>query len=545
VLIKLCCIILIYTIFSVGASAQVGPSQSQSDSHKNIFLGEHDYNEYYGPLNPAGRFNHKSKKWEFADELFLKEFFKPFLDSKSMALSNWWLQTTYKQFTCSNLDLAAVNSYSRYLYRLISMSYLYEGLKKLHLRAYQLGLPGRSCQLTKEDLIKNCNPSTMDMKKFVLRGGELLRKKVDYSDFKKFRAGQVAKWSNNFTRVLTSQKKKTIVQERIYQKCLAEKLDCSKMNIVKLRPLITRTCQADKKMVYRLCSEEDTHYGVSELDFFHEILAQSNVIQNINQDGQGVSCLRRFVQEFSFRESYPEYFHPYFSRIRDTLLRRGGRYLEGELFVAGALKEFDDKGLADFLFTTATPVAKVIPKPVGAKTKQVKVAKALPKVIVKEAPKIVVKRKKAPQIKTKPRPKQSVFETAVTKLNLKKLLVIGLNMNAFRNEFKFTDEMVKSFSEPLKLYSSRKGLADMKKLDGLGQRSEPMTLFFLKYLLDKQAHQSLWNIVSIIGQKFYVVNDIERRTKPIYVSIKNDSSTKGKWQLLILKSPSIQRGDVL
>ena len=75
----------------------------------------------------------------------------------------------------------------------------------------------------------------------------------------------------------------------------------------------------------------------------------------------------------------------------------------------------------------------------------------------------------------------------------------------------------------------------MKKFDLLGERGAPMRLLFLKYLIDNDYHQGLYNILAVIGDTFYVRNDIDKEEIPYLVKLKNDVSTNNRWQFFIMR----------
>ena len=76
----------------------------------------------------------------------------------------------------------------------------------------------------------------------------------------------------------------------------------------------------------------------------------------------------------------------------------------------------------------------------------------------------------------------------------------------------------------------------MRHFDGLGDKKSPMRLLFLKYLIDNGYHQGLYNVQSVLGQKFYVKNDLESDDNKLYMmSIVNDQDTNNSWQIYLHK----------
>jgi hypothetical protein len=75
----------------------------------------------------------------------------------------------------------------------------------------------------------------------------------------------------------------------------------------------------------------------------------------------------------------------------------------------------------------------------------------------------------------------------------------------------------------------------MKSYDLLGSKEAPVGLVFLKFLIDTENHQGLYNIVQVLGEKFYVMNDLEKKSDPHYIEFKNDASTRNRWQIILLR----------
>ena len=84
---------------------------------------------------------------------------------------------------------------------------------------------------------------------------------------------------------------------------------------------------------------------------------------------------------------------------------------------------------------------------------------------------------------------------------------------------------------------TRDALKEMKTFDKLGSEEGPVPLLFLKYMIDMQEHTGLYNLINVLGDEFYVSNEIDSAFKPDSEKVKliNDESTGGKWQLYILR----------
>ena len=102
-------------------------------------------------------------------------------------------------------------------------------------------------------------------------------------------------------------------------------------------------------------------------------------------------------------------------------------------------------------------------------------------------------------------------------------------------DYPISQKVLSKISKPLKVYQTRRALEDMKNFDNLGSKVQPLRLLFLKYLIDFEQHQGLYNIISVIGDSFYTLNDIEKKKSPVRIKLKNDESTNYMWQIYILR----------
>jgi hypothetical protein len=73
--------------------------------------------------------------------------------------------------------------------------------------------------------------------------------------------------------------------------------------------------------------------------------------------------------------------------------------------------------------------------------------------------------------------------------------------------------------------------------DKLGTKEAPVPILFIKYMIDMEEHQGMWNLISVMGDRFYVSNEIDTTYNPTpeFIQLLNNSSTGGTWQIFILK----------
>jgi hypothetical protein len=111
----------------------------------------------------------------------------------------------------------------------------------------------------------------------------------------------------------------------------------------------------------------------------------------------------------------------------------------------------------------------------------------------------------------------------------------ALDMSNFQNDYEFTTKKISELAVPLRKFQTRKALKEMKTFDKLGAQTAPLGLIFIKFLIDTENHQGLYNVVSELGEKFFVHNDLEDKKDAVYVELKNNAATKNKWQLTLIR----------
>jgi hypothetical protein len=81
----------------------------------------------------------------------------------------------------------------------------------------------------------------------------------------------------------------------------------------------------------------------------------------------------------------------------------------------------------------------------------------------------------------------------------------------------------------------------MKRMEKLGEKVTPLRLIFIKFLLDHDMHQGLYNIQMVIGKRFYIINDIDGLDDgPVLIEMRNDESTDYQWVFVILDEQFVE-----
>lgn len=464
------------------------------------------------------------------DDFYIQSLVRSNIQDYPLTLSQFWFDDVMEESLCPNSELAENLEYIRYLYRLVTISYSFESLKRLKKMNDQLGLNQKNCSNQYADLFGQCKPKTEEMKKFHQRVYGKFVNEIEKVKYEKFNSKEVESWWKEFHRSIALSLDPVV--SRINDKCLEDRMSCRELNNIDLAKYVGEICLQDRTLIQDLCNEKDDLNGVSNSGKLSELIRQSNAFNLINKNGYGEDCLRRFAKISQNKERKYPHLSKLIPLMHSQLVKEKNRYPQGDLFLPGALKEFDVKGLSDFLVALQPPKPKPIIKP-KPKPKPVE-KKPEPVIVVVEQPKEVPA--EVPVIVEPPKPKVSEFERALADLKKFNSTRSEIDMDTFRVDFEFTPEQYSALEIPLKRFQTRAALVDMKTYDKMGSKESPIGLMFIKFLIDSDNHQGLYNIQAIIGEKFFVINDFESKVEPVAVELRNDASTKNRWAITILKN---------
>ena len=503
--------------------------------YQRLFVGERKINNYQGATDSRTFFNEEKGELLFLDEQFSQHFFDKQVQLSFFNLHSFWLNKVKEKSTCPNVALGENTDYIRYLYRLLTISYLFESLKINHKISSALGFDKKLCSLSFDDVFGKCQPVTNDMKKFKERIYGKFSNEFSKYNPDKFNKKETIDWFLDFKKSTSLTINPTYAG--LHDWCRQEGSSCRDLSPDDIQKFLGNICDRDRSLIQNLCSEEDDLFGASYLENATELIQSSNAFNLINLHGMGEDCLRRYVKVFSPKEFRYDFLIHQFPLVYSYLRRSNQNYLQGELFLPGALKEFDVKGLSDFLTALRPPkVIKTIPALPPKKTQVKEFLSKKISIVILQNEKLkteVPSMKIIDPIKVN----TSEFEKSVLEINDKNLQTLSLNMEKFKDDFEFSSEVIAEISVPISKFQTRAALSDMKTYDSLGSMSAPLGLTFLKYLIDTENHQGLFNITTILGEKFYVVNDIEKKEKAVHIHLLNDSTTNNKWQIVLIKTP--------
>lgn len=492
-----------------------------NDYYNQVFLGQKNTELYYGPFDNRHEFTPEVLNTSSLDERFFGDYLWQYLQPQMPDLKHF-LEIKMLASSCPNQVFGQHINYIRYLYRLIFLSYLYESLNRYDhaLRS----VAGKGCGLNWGEVFDRCEARSQDMKKFKTRGLIQAIKFPAIDELKKYHRIDKKKWINGLKNIFETQ---NVAQKRIANYCENKNKNCSDLSSKSAMKYLKAACQEDLSFFNSICSERDEIYSVPSFPEFTSMIMYSNAVYGISRKGHGRPCVDRFASLFESASYVPATYADIFELVRMDLKKAGNSpYIEGALFLPGSLKSFDDKGLQSFLFATPTPVPTIetvetpVPTPVVT---QAMMAKALPTPVA--TPVIV------PTVK--PTPKAlSAFEQAVQVQKAKNLELVDVDMDKLKSEFKLNDKKIEIIGKLLEEFQVRENLRDMKRYDNLGSAKEPMRLLFIKFLIEQDKHKGLYNVVSVIGKRFYLLNDIERKKDPVIAELVDPQESKlNRWQI--------------
>lgn len=501
---------LVLLLISLGAHAKM------DSIHAKAYLGERDQEGYHERYYPIVDLDFYRGSTSFRDEEFFRNYFSVYILPQENSLLNYLRSELSAGLACPNEVLSRNMDDLRYAYRLITLSYMLEGQWHMNALAHHFNLKS-SCQFDLTKWSRTCAPKHPEMKKFLSR---LASFNPSYTENFSPRY-RVSDWLDEF-----KQKKfKWYSQYRL-------KDDCENCTDKKLAQALKVSCQENEALMTKICQEADEIYGLSTQRDAFFLLGQSNIINTMNQSGEAQGCLRRFSEAFAHKEArYPE-LKNLFPPLRDFLkTTHNDRFMQGRAFFFGSGKEYDQKGLADFYVKEQPFQAPVIKKDEPAPAVVAKATEPQPE---PAKPVEVLKPQPVVEIKT---PVKSAFLQAAEVRAAQNLSVSPVDMLKLKYDYVFTLHMINNLSEKLKVFMGREALKEMVAYDKLGAKEAPVPLLFIKFMIDMEEHQGLWNLMTVLGNRFYVSNEIDPfyKSETEYVELVNDDSTGNTWQINIIR----------
>lgn len=492
-------------------------------------LGEKNFSHYYGPNFPLVQFSKYSNKYTFKDDRDKENLINQQISSELFSLKNFFEAEYFFGYSCPDKIYKENYKYIEYLFRLVNLSYLFESLRTYEFTSKQFKA-NNICQIDWKKEFNSCQPKSQEMKSFVKNAtsissvlGPVI---VPFSTTRKDVLNQwVTDYNNN--------KLSDITQYRIHSHCLVN--DCRITKPSDVASLVSSICQNDLSQFQRICSEVDRGFGVSSIPELFNAVSHSNAIRNIDQTGHAQGCVKRYISQNKVNEESRINFKNSFSLLYEE--KSEDKDLQGRLFSIGAMREFTEKGISDLFSKKPKSVAKKVKKKKNNRVQnppQFEIIE-LPKFVKIKKPK-KIKKKTKPLKKAEPVFSGSSFLKAVLFREKFKLERLNLDMSKFRYDYLFTVSRARSLAPVVERFGKYKVLEQMKKSDALGSSKAPIPLIYIKFLIEESLDQLLFNITNVIGNEFYIINDIDENIKsPTRISLLNNRSTYYKWQIVILE----------
>ncbi len=503
-------------------------AQELQKSFSEGYLGEKNLTPYSGPWNPVFHHDAYFGRLTWDDDEFYNQLIFNTIWKDAPEWSQYFSQEVIGASTCPHDVLSKNFEDIRYGYRLVAMSYLLESMDAA--RSDMLLLrQDKSCHFELPELLSQCRPVSDDMKNFVTN----LKRQTPFTLPTIGKAHNFNQYCRDWVQSIGG-KNPNLSAARVAAQALQQSEALQGISIERALKLLVQSCQEDRQVFLSVCSEKDQLYGMSQSPLATYLLATSNLITILNQEGMAQGCLRRFGQLMSSKERH----FPAMVRMQPTIsasLKKqfADRFPHGRAFVYGALKEFRQKGLAKVFEDKLTPTeVKPAPVVVASQPKSEPKAVAPQPVAVVESTPVVVQKKLEVEVDNR-----TAFLQAAEVRKLQDLDRADVDMLKFKYDHVFSAAELQLLEGTLKEYTTRSALEEMRAWDKLGTSEAPLPLTFLKFLIDSQNHQGLYNVVGVLGDQFWVSNDIDKNSAAEYVELKSDSTTNYSWSLSIVRKP--------
>jgi len=489
--------------------------------HTEGYLGEKRLDSYSSRWQPLIFLDFYKGKMAFEDEIFFQNYFQNYIFNGEKDFNFFLKSELGGGMVCSNELLSEHFDDIRYAYRLITLSYLLEGQWHMNMVSKHF-VQGKGCQFDFDKFLDKCRPKNVEMKKFI----SLLKKHKPRFEESLPKTYIRSDWWRDFSK----KDFKYFSHYRIDHECKGQ---CEQKD---LEARFKKTCEQDESLMNLICSEMDEIYGVSESTDAYNLLGLSNIINTFNKQGEALGCMRRFSEVMAHKEVKYSVLPFLFPTLRAHLENQyKERFLQGRVFFYGSGKEFEEKGLSNLYvmeqpfkiaeldgekpLPTAPVLAKVDAPQVATKAAPVKVEAVAKKEIVEISG-----------------PVKSAFLQAAEIRKMQNLERVEVDMLKLKYDYVFTLNMINNLSTKLKNFMSREALTEMVTYDKLGTQEGPVPLLFLKFMIDMQEHTGMYNLLNIVGDEFYVSNEIDSgfKTQVERIKIINNDSDK-QWQIYIVR----------
>jgi hypothetical protein len=314
-------------------------AQDQSYLYSESFLGEKDFSIYFGPFDPSLKKGGIGESSIFVDDSFKQNYLRDYIGPDAFNLLDFIANDLPRDSLCSNYYLDKNAKNIKYLFRLLTLSYLFETLKAEKILSYNLGF-GDICSLEWEETFQNCKAREIPMANFIkrIKGNHL--KDFSNKSLIKMKNDQRELWLRKFHQNANSFKELDLAQSRILYFCRTNNLDCKTISFEDLKFAFQLSCSEDQNFLLKICSNTDELYGLSYVKEAPKLIEESSVFAKINEEGYGKNCIKRFINVFKSKEMKNPLLSVIFPKVEALMIKENRAYKQGSLFVYGALDDF-------------------------------------------------------------------------------------------------------------------------------------------------------------------------------------------------------------
>lgn len=499
-------------------------------------LGEKDFVIYNGDDWPLYEIDPYTNNLIWNDDKIKKKKISNLWGKNTDELEFFFENHFLQSINCPHDKMSETFEYLRYANRLIAISYLFDSIKSHEQVVKKMGIKGNICKVNWKKAFKMCEGKTKYMNSFLNNINVILDQLSEFvvsADLSQ--KSFTTKWLEEFQ----GKDFQDVTQYRLQAYC--NKNYCSSINKSNIANYLENICQQDQELIKTICSEKDSLYGMFQITEVFQLLQNSSLLDSMNSEGNAKGCLKRFAIQLRKKEKKYKALEAIFPILYTKYTEdQKNPYPQGRLFAAGELLEYTNKGLTS-VFESKKEKAKIVASTAPVE-KIVEISK-VKKIETKNQnpPKVVVKQ----QVEKKVLPKEdliwkSSFLIATDFRQKYDLEIVKVDMLKFKYDYFFNLKISKVMDKALSSYMKLEALSEMKKYDQLGTKKGAVPLVFVKYMIEQGHHQGLFNLISVLGNSFYVRNTIDKNLTDDsdYIEIKNDKTTNFQWQIYVRRPPN-------
>lgn len=471
------------------------------------YVGEHHELLYFGTSFPENDFNWGLASSINGEEKYYRETIDQALSPALLGLVEDYNQELYQSALCSTGELKDHLEEIHFYFRALMIS---RKLEVWHfLNHFSESYYEKSCSEKPLNQLSLKKKSSKRMKQFLSL--YKANAKITYDRFAK-------------------KTKKQLRAEVLSQEGLVRKFVTQNDSREKEYESLKYYCSMIKNQINDLALEKDYYFGQYHQEANVYLLMKANhLLSDVENQN---TCFQRYAYLFRSREVKDP-----LAKFDDELtqtLQRENIPEQGRAFVYVELASFSNDKKISVLPEKKNPVA-VGTKLNKKKTKsrvQTKKAGDQPKRLEK---KLVGQSEEKPVTKEISTKVKSAFYQASELRRIEGMAKAKVDMLKFKYDYVFPLAVKENLRVVLKDYSSLRAIEEMHSFDKLGEKQRPVPLLFIKFLIDTNNHQGLFNLKRGLGDAFYVQSNLDGKKYEHIERVALELSYKtNQWEIFIL-----------